>query len=394
MDVSEAIRFLRRKLDLIVENTWSEENEQILRDFWTGRLAALDPATAKLPALRAVDLSLEKNFKAFVLREDQKRLRDQLIQEFALARLTPAAIKTATAGPLPPDHVVFTPSGGRPLPATRDRSGLTEYELLEVSAATLGELAQFYARYSGKEVRVPAALASRATRGARGQCQPDYILQSLTGHLSMERIEVANKSGGIVVLRDIAPELEAKWQAMTPLRATQDEITRAESSMSVAQFWKLLERAANAGGGKCQATAEALETALMRLSPDEILGFELRKETCMAESYRWDLWAVAYLMNGGCSDDGFEYFRGWLLTQGSDYFEAALRDPERAADRALGQDNHECEAILYPAREVYTRKTKRPMPFALAPRPLHPVGKSWEEEELPALYPRLAARFG
>jgi hypothetical protein len=28
------------------------------------------------------------------------------------------------------------------------------------------------------------------------------------------------------------------------------------------------------------------------------------------------MWVAAYLMNGGCSDDGFDYFRGWLIAQG------------------------------------------------------------------------------
>jgi Protein of unknown function (DUF4240) len=36
----------------------------------------------------------------------------------------------------------------------------------------------------------------------------------------------------------------------------------------------------------------------------------------MADSYRDPLWAAAYLVNGGCSDDGFEYFRGWLIMHG------------------------------------------------------------------------------
>jgi hypothetical protein len=29
-----------------------------------------------------------------------------------------------------------------------------------------------------------------------------------------------------------------------------------------------------------------------------------------------DQWGAAYLANGGCSDDGFDYFRGWLIGQG------------------------------------------------------------------------------
>lgn len=50
-----------------------------------------------------------------------------------------------------------------------------------------------------------------------------------------------------------------------------------------------------------------------------------------AEAYRWDLWAVAYVMNGGCSDDGFDCFLGWLVGQGRERFSASLRYPELAA---------------------------------------------------------------
>ncbi|MFL6076856.1 MAG: DUF4240 domain-containing protein [Mycobacteriales bacterium] len=35
----------------------------------------------------------------------------------------------------------------------------------------------------------------------------------------------------------------------------------------------------------------------------------------MAESYQGDLWGAAYLINGGASDDGFDYFRGWLIAR-------------------------------------------------------------------------------
>ena len=32
---------------------------------------------------------------------------------------------------------------------------------------------------------------------------------------------------------------------------------------------------------------------------------------------------------GGCSDDTFDYFRGWLLYQGKETYEACIEDPER-----------------------------------------------------------------
>ena len=44
--------------------------------------------------------------------------------------------------------------------------------------------------------------------------------------------------------------------------------------------------------------------------------------------YTWDLWGVAYILKGGCSDDGFEYFRAWLIARGRDFVAQALADPE------------------------------------------------------------------
>jgi len=37
-------------------------------------------------------------------------------------------------------------------------------------------------------------------------------------------------------------------------------------------------------------------------------------------------------MMNGCSDDSFDYFRGWLIAQGKDVYLAALHDPDSLAD--------------------------------------------------------------
>jgi hypothetical protein len=54
----------------------------------------------------------------------------------------------------------------------------------------------------------------------------------------------------------------------------------------------------------------------------------------MSCSYLGSLWAAAYRINGDCSDDGFDYFRDWLITQGRDMFEAAVADPDALADNS------------------------------------------------------------
>jgi hypothetical protein len=43
-------------------------------------------------------------------------------------------------------------------------------------------------------------------------------------------------------------------------------------------------------------------------------------------------WAAAYVVNGGASEDGFDYFLGWLMAQGRARWEATLADPDSLAD--------------------------------------------------------------
>ena len=130
------------------------------------------------------------------------------------------------------------------------------------------------------------------------------------------------------------------------------------------------------------------------MPPEEIRAFYDHIQERRAESYRWDIWAVAYIINGGCSDDGFEYFRGWLITQGRDYFEAAMAQAERAADKTdPGRDDYECEDILRVGLDLYEELTGQPMPDSQVAFPSEPIGTPWEEDSLEKLYPELCKRY-
>ena len=99
---------------------------------------------------------------------------------------------------------------------------------------------------------------------------------------------------------------------------------REEDVMDREQFWALIEAAKTATGGDCRAQTAQLIAALGERSVDEVLAWDRIHVELSVESYRRDLWGAAYLINGGCSDDGFDYFRGWLLGQGQAIWEAAL----------------------------------------------------------------------
>ena len=102
--------------------------------------------------------------------------------------------------------------------------------------------------------------------------------------------------------------------------------------INIDQFWSLIEASRQANGNSYEQ-AIALQQLLEPLALPEIIAFQQHLYDRLEESYRWDLWGIAYIIDGFCSDDGFEYFRAWLIGQGREYFETALQQPERAADR-------------------------------------------------------------
>jgi Protein of unknown function (DUF4240) len=98
------------------------------------------------------------------------------------------------------------------------------------------------------------------------------------------------------------------------------------------QFWTMIETAKLESDGDGEAQLEILQAKLNAPEPDEIVEFQRLFDTFHRVSYRADLWGAAFIMNGGASDDGFDYFRGWVISQGKKVFEAALENPDSLAD--------------------------------------------------------------
>ena len=168
--------------------------------------------------------------------------------------------------------------------------------------------------------------------------------------------------------------------------------------MDKAQFWRLIEDALAKSGGECEAQAAALKSSLSLLPAEELIAFERIFNECRQDAYRWDLWGAAVMLNGGSSDDGFEYFRWWLIGQGQAIFEGALADPDSLADLITtdiewGDAWLECESIAYVALEVYEEKVGHEMPNEeLHVSVAEPVGVRWTDDNLDALYPKIAAK--
>lgn len=165
--------------------------------------------------------------------------------------------------------------------------------------------------------------------------------------------------------------------------------------MQEQEFWAIIEKAKAAAGNDCEQVPEALRAVLSGLTSEQVAAYDKRFHELVIRAYRWDLWAAAYIIHGGCSDDGFTDFRAGLIGMGEKAYRDALANPESLAD--LDQDYVEnmtiMEEIAYVGAEVYEEMTGNDMPDHELDYPADPAGEPWEEDAVDEIHPKLAAIY-
>lgn len=175
--------------------------------------------------------------------------------------------------------------------------------------------------------------------------------------------------------------------------------------MTLDEFWDHIKKTKRKDP---DSHVEKLEKRLAKLPPDEILDFGHWWDLMMNEAYHWNLWGAAYTINGGCSDDGFEYFRDWLVLQGRDVFYAAVANPDTLAD-IVDPDGDDCECECYITTHAWFAATGTEPDDAgyaalrAAEEARHPgrlkegdMGERWDfddDEEVRKRLPRLAELY-
>ncbi|MBD0673521.1 DUF4240 domain-containing protein [Streptomyces sp. CBMA156] len=137
--------------------------------------------------------------------------------------------------------------------------------------------------------------------------------------------------------------------------------------MDLTDFWDLIEAARADASPSTDDPGEALASAMVdRLaatSEQTVLEFEELFGQLHAALYRWDVWAAAYLIGGGCSDDAFLDFRAGLIAQGRDWYARAAALPDALAEHPdVIASAAECsdealfnESVNYTASHAYRR---------------------------------------
>jgi hypothetical protein len=178
--------------------------------------------------------------------------------------------------------------------------------------------------------------------------------------------------------------------------------------MRTDEFWAVIERATadlGAAGHAARTPGDVAKRAVAELAasePEQIVAWGRHLDKVMTASYKEDLWAAAYLINGGCSDEGFDHFRGWLVAHGREVVARAVREPDSLADlpavQAAAASGAEFDGaeVLRVAATAYEEATGTPLPAPVDQVAMPSSDTFWDfdnEDEMQRRLPRLSALF-
>ena len=184
------------------------------------------------------------------------------------------------------------------------------------------------------------------------------------------------------------------------------ELKPTAEMMNEDQFWAIVQKAVDEAGDDEDEYLEVVMHELSKLSLKEMVGFRLRTDKLLYDSYTSEMWCAGYLMNGGCSDDGFEYFRLWVISRGRKVYEAALANPDNLIDYIAEDaevDFFEFELFWYAAIDAFEEATEADLydyidddNFTTREGNYPNFAFNWDEEDpesMQKLCPRLFERF-
>lgn len=125
------------------------------------------------------------------------------------------------------------------------------------------------------------------------------------------------------------------------------------------KFWAIIEKSLKETNNQ-EDQEIYLISALEQVSPQEMLGFRLRTDKLMYDSYTSNLWCANYIISNGVADDGFDYFRCWLISRGKDAFYKVQENPEYLINIVENEPKaYDFEGFWYVAMNAFKNMTNQ-----------------------------------
>lgn len=176
--------------------------------------------------------------------------------------------------------------------------------------------------------------------------------------------------------------------------------------MEEKEFWKIIDYSYNAAKGDMELQNQIIIKKLSEYAPEEIINFEIILCKKLIEANNYKILAANKIMDSWVSDDGFIYYRLWLISLGEETFKQTLKDPDYLASVVGKGIVPDFESLLYVSTQAYKNKTGKqteddsfPRGVAFAKGLNYDIdgpaitGENWKEDQLPKLYPKLWEKF-
>ena len=179
--------------------------------------------------------------------------------------------------------------------------------------------------------------------------------------------------------------------------------------MTREQYWEVIEEAKDPQeyDFDTRLQSQRIRKVLSQFSRGDLMDFDHYYTIDHYRAYDERLWAAGYLVSGSktgfrsCSDDGFAYFTGWLISLGHKGFEGALEYPEIIGGFLPNIEKSPYkhgdwfeaygEAMLWMGQSVYSEVFLEDMPDddrAIGSTDLK--GDPWDVNSVDELYPGLS----
>ena len=153
-------------------------------------------------------------------------------------------------------------------------------------------------------------------------------------------------------------------------------------------FWEIIEEIREKSEDKFDFI-DILSSKLEEFKPVEIRRFERFFLTYYSELNSWDIWALAYIVRGGCGDDAFDYFKAWVISKGEKVFNG-IKNLNLSKLTQYFNEDPQLEEMLYVSENAYENKTGALMP-PVRVKNKKIAGKKWDEHNLePVSYTHLS----